>query len=73
MNNEEYIDFHYQSFSPPSGFNLDDYLEKARQKQKEYVYLQLINPNLIVSEKHIEIAIYHTLKIFDSSGVILLV
>ncbi|MCE7742112.1 MAG: hypothetical protein GOP50_06605 [Candidatus Heimdallarchaeota archaeon] len=67
MHNEEEINFHYQVFFTPKDMNLDEFLEKLKLKQNKKVRLQLIDPTLIVSEKHLLISIYHTLKAFEQN------
>ncbi len=67
MHDEEQIHFHYQAFSTPQNLDIDDLLEKLKSKQNHKIQLQLIDPTLIVSEKHILISIYHTQKAFEQN------
>ena len=64
MANEDEISFHYQSFFSSQEVNVDDYLQKIRLNQYSNVHLQLVDPSLIISKRHIQIAIYHTQKNF---------
>ncbi|MHA1200761.1 MAG: KEOPS complex subunit Cgi121, partial [Candidatus Heimdallarchaeaceae archaeon] len=67
MHNEEAISFHYQAFFSPKDMNIDEFLENLKLKQNEKVQLQLIDPTSIVSEKHLLISIYHTLRAFEQN------
>lgn len=65
MLDENKINFHYQAFSSPKNMNIDLYLQKLKSVQESSTYLQILDPTLIISERHLQIAIYHTLKSFE--------
>ncbi|TFG10176.1 hypothetical protein EU534_01305 [Candidatus Heimdallarchaeota archaeon] len=68
MVNEDDINFHYQAFFPSPNFIVDDYLQKIRLNQWPNVHLQLVDPSLIISKRHIQIALYHTQKNFKQGN-----
>ena len=58
--------YYYQAFYTPKNMNVEEVLEKLKSEQNEKLHLQIINPTFIVSERHISISVYHTLKAFTN-------
>ncbi len=44
----------------------DDLFEIVRENQNDYISIQVIDPTWIVSKKHLQAAVYHTLKAFKN-------
>ena len=65
MNKEEKSDTFYIAFLPSTSQNLDEVLNKIKSIKFEDVFLQLIDPKLIVSERQIQVAVYHAQKVFN--------
>ncbi len=56
----------YRVYSPPSSYNLEELVENTKSKKTTPTILQIIDPKWIVSEKHLNVAVYHTMKAFET-------
>ena len=44
--------------------SVDDLFELIKENQTDAITFQIVNPTWIVSKKHLQVAVYHTLKAF---------
>jgi len=65
MKKEKEISLSYRIFSPPSEFNLEELVEKIKSTNSSSI-IQIIDPRWVVSNRQLKVAVYHTLKAFET-------
>jgi tRNA threonylcarbamoyladenosine modification (KEOPS) complex Cgi121 subunit len=56
----------YKIYDAPSNYSIEELIEKIKLKDTSPTILQIIDPKWIVSEKQLKIAVYHTMKAFET-------
>ena len=64
MDNPDEVAFSFRLFKKSPEIAIDDLIEIIKLKQTDSISVQILNPSWIISEKHLQVAIYHTLKAF---------
>ncbi|MBY9000287.1 MAG: hypothetical protein KGD64_05190 [Candidatus Heimdallarchaeota archaeon] len=65
MDNPNDVAFNFKLFKKSPELTANDLIEIIKQKQTFDISVQILNPSWIVSERHLQIAVYHTLQAFN--------
>ena len=64
MEEKEVIPFSYRICTLSSSFNIENVVSNLKNSKECKISTQILNPALIVSKRHLSVAIHHTLKSF---------
>ncbi len=56
----------FRIYEAPSDYNVEELVENIKSKKTIPSILQIIDPKWIVSEKQLKVAVYHTMKAFET-------
>ena len=57
----------YKIYDAPTDYNIEELVENIKSKDTTPTILQIIDPKWVVSEKQLKVAVYHTMKAFETS------
>ncbi len=61
------FEYNYLVFSTPQSLNSDKIIEKIKNQKQEAVYLQVLDPKFLISDKQIVAALFHTKRAFHNN------
>ena len=62
MEEKEVIPFSYRICTFSSSFNIENVVSNLKNSKECKISIQILNPALIVSKRHLAVAIHHTLQ-----------
>lgn len=66
MDNPSDVKYSYKICRKSPRLSIDNLFELIKENQNDFISIQVIDPTWIVSKKHLQAAVYHTLKAFKN-------